>query len=72
MRVLFINTVYGRGSTGRIVADLGKMLEENGHEYKVAYGRGDNCIDPHCYRIGTNVGVYTHAALSRMTDKAGQ
>lgn len=71
MRVLFINTVYGRGSTGRIVADLGKMLEENGHEFKVAYGRGDNGSDPHCYRIGNNLDMYIHAGLSRITDRAG-
>lgn len=71
MRVLFINTVYGRGSTGRIVADLGKMLEENGHEFKAAYGRGDNSNDPHCYRIGNNLDMYIHAGLSRITDRAG-
>lgn len=71
MRVLFINTVYGRGSTGRIVADLGKMLEENGHEFKVAYGRGDNSSDQHCYRIGNNLDMYIHAGLSRITDRAG-
>lgn len=71
MKVLFINTVYGKGSTGRIIADLGRMLEENGHEYKVAYGRGDNSNDPHCYRIGNNLGVYIHAGLSRITDRSG-
>lgn len=71
MRVLFINTVYGRGSTGRIVADLGKMLEDNGHEFKVAYGRGDNRSDPHCYRIGNNLDMYFHAGISRISDRAG-
>lgn len=71
MRVLFINTVFGRGSTGRIVADLGKMLEANGHEFKVAYGRGDSNPDAHCYRIGNKLGVYIHAGLSRFTDRAG-
>ena len=71
MKVLFINTVYGQGSTGRIVADLGKMLEENGHEFKVAYGRGDHSADPHCYRVGTDLDMYIHAGLSRITDRAG-
>lgn len=71
MRVLFINTVYGRGSTGRIVSDLGKMLEENGHEFKVAYGRGDTGVDPHCYRVGNDLDMYIHAGLSRITDRAG-
>ena len=71
MRVLFINTVYGRGSTGKIVADLGKMIEENAGEFKVAYGRGDNSADPHCYRIGNDPDMYIHAGLSRITDRAG-
>lgn len=71
MKVLFINTCYLTGSTGRIVADLGTMLEDNGHEFKVAYGRGDNSADPHCYRIGNDVDMYIHAGLSRITDRAG-
>ena len=71
MKVLFINTVYGRGSTGRIVADLGKMLEENGHEFKVAYGRGNHKEDLHCYRIGNDLDMYIHAGLSRITDRTG-
>ena len=71
MKVLFINTVYGLGSTGRIVADLGKMLEENGHEFKVAYGRGDHRNDPHCYKVGSDLDVYIHAGLSRITDRTG-
>ena len=71
MKVLLINTVYGRGSTGRIVADLGKLLEEQGHSYMVAYGRGDHHDDPHCYRIGNDGDRYLHAGLSRITDRAG-
>ncbi len=71
MKVLFINTVYDRGSTGRIVADLGQMLEEHGHEFMVAYGRGDNRNDQHCYRIGSDFDMYLHAALARITDRAG-
>ena len=71
MRVLFINTVYGRGSTGRIIADLGYMLESKGHEFKVAYGRGQNNSDLHCYKITNNADTYLHAALARITDKSG-
>ena len=71
MKVLFINTVYGQGSTGRIVADLGQMLEDHGHEFKVAYGRGRHASDPHCYRIGNDLDLYFHAAMARFTDRAG-
>ncbi len=71
MKVLFINTVYEHGSTGRIVADLGKTLEEHGHEFKVAYGRGEKRHDFHCYRVGSDYDMYIHAGLSRITDKSG-
>lgn len=39
MRVLFINSVCGIHSTGRICADLSRELEAQGHECKIAYGR---------------------------------
>ena len=71
MKVLFINSVYGRGSTGRIVAELGKVVEENGGKYKVAYGRGKKINDEHCYYMGNKFNVYMHTLLSRLTDKTG-
>ena len=42
MKVLFINTVYVKGSTGTIIRDTVNYLETNGHEYIVAVGRGDD------------------------------
>ena len=71
MKVLFINTVYGKGSTGRIVKEIGQAVEAAGGSYMVAYGRGDDVDTAHGYRIGGTISVYTHALLSRMTDKAG-
>lgn len=71
MRILFINTVFRRGSTGKIVKQLGDEIEAVGGEYMVAYGRGD-IIDPkHSYYIGTKLDRYVHAAVSRITDRAG-
>ena len=70
MKVLFINTVYAKGSTGTIIRDTGKYLEANGHEYKVAVGRGDDS-DEHVYRIGNDVDMHLHALCSRITDRAG-
>lgn len=70
MKVLFINTVYAKGSTGTIIRDTGKYLEANGHEYKVAVGRGDDS-DEHVYRIGNYVDMHLHALCSRITDRAG-
>lgn len=40
MRILFINTTYEIGSTGRIVADLGRMIESQGDEAFYAFGLG--------------------------------
>ena len=70
MKVLFINTVYAKGSTGTIIRNTGKYLEANGHEYKVAVGRGDDS-DEHVYRIGNDVDMHLHALCSRITDRAG-
>lgn len=71
MKILFINTVYGTGSTGRIVARQYKKMETEGHECMVAYGRGTVPDNVNSYRIGTDMSVYAHAFLTRVTDKTG-
>ena len=71
MRVLFINSVFGTGSTGRIVKQLGDAVELNGGEYKVAYGRGKTEDKEHTYFIGSKIDRYIHVGLSRITDRAG-
>lgn len=71
MKVLFINTVYGRGSTGRIVRQLGQAVEKAGGQFVAAYGRGDTSDPEHSYRIGGKLHTYGHALLSRITDRAG-
>lgn len=40
MKVMQINCVYGKGSTGKIVMDLHNVLVEQGIESVVCYGRG--------------------------------
>lgn len=71
MKVLFINTVYRRGSIGRIMHDIGSVLEEQGHSYMVAYGRGQKTEDSHGWFIGGKYTAHIHALLSRFTDKGG-
>ena len=71
MKVLFINTVMGRGSTGKIVAQIGDRVEAVGGSYVVAYGRGGKNNDPHALRVGNSLDQYLHAGLSRITDRAG-
>ena len=40
MRILQINTVYKVGSTGKIVYEIHKQLQQSGYESYVIYGRG--------------------------------
>ena len=41
MKYLFVNSVCGIRSTGRICTDLAQQLEKQGHICKIAYGRVD-------------------------------
>ena len=73
MKVLQINSVCGIRSTGRICTDLAEVLEQNGHECKIAYGRE---IVPEKYqkyavRIGNGFDVKIHALQSRIFDNMG-
>ncbi|WP_372590338.1 glycosyltransferase [Fervidobacterium pennivorans subsp. carthaginiensis] len=71
MRVLQINSVCGVGSTGRIVADIHKSLKEKGYESYIAYGRGETRNCDSAIRIGSDLDVYGHVALTRIFDKHG-
>lgn len=71
MKVLQINSVCGVGSTGRIATDLYKVLEGQGHECVIAYGRGTAPQGIKTIRIGTNLDNYIHVAKTRLLDKHG-
>ena len=73
MRVLFINSVCGIGSTGRICTDLAKKLESEGHEVKIAYGRGEapEQFREYAVRIGTEFSWKLHALQTRLFDTNG-
>jgi len=71
MKVLQINSVCGVGSTGRIATDLYKVLEEHGHECVIAYGRENAPEGIKTIRIGSDLFVNIHGALSRITGKHG-
>lgn len=68
-----INVVCGIRSTGRICTDIALSLEKQGHEVKIAYGRG---IIPEIYRkyavrIGSDLDVKIHGIKSRLFDDCG-
>ena len=74
MKIVFINSVCGIGSTGRICAELSKKFEAEGHECKIAYGRVDTVPEEYkkyAVRIGSDLGVKLHALCSRVFDNHG-
>ena len=73
MKILIINSVCGIGSTGRISTDLAEILEKEGHECKVAYGRGfvpENCRK-YAVRIGNDLNIKIDGLKTRLFDNAG-
>ena len=62
MRVLQINTVFGKGSTGTIVKEIEYLLERSGHESYIAFARGDS-DNSHHYHIGNEIDHKIHSFL---------
>ena len=74
MRILFINSVCGIGSTGRICTDLAQQLEAEGNEVKIAYGRKGTVpeqFQKYAVRIGTDLDCKMHAIQTRLFDTHG-
>ncbi len=73
MKILMINSVCGIRSTGRICTDIAGILDNNGHECKIAYGR-HNCpqgYEKYAVRIGNETDVKYHALKTRLFDGMG-
>lgn len=70
-RVLFINSIVGTGSTGRLISGLSDMLSKKKVESLVCYGRGRGDDAVPTFRIGKDAEVYLHGAISRITDRHG-
>lgn len=74
MKVLFINSVCGIGSTGRICTDLAQQFEKEGHTVKIAYGRSNYVpeqFQKYAVRIGTDWDAKLHALQTRLFDTHG-
>ncbi len=74
MRVLFINSFCGTGSTGRICCELADKLSAEGYECKIAYGRSNVVPEKwkhYGVRIGNALGVRCHALSTRIFDNTG-
>lgn len=72
MKYLFINSVAGYGSTGRIAAETCRELMKEGHRCVLAFARmRDGCEDIETLRIGKPLDVKLHALQSRLLDNSG-
>ena len=72
MKYLFINSVAGFGSTGRIAAEKCRELMKEGHECVLAFGRDKaNCDDIPTVFIGRPLDVKLHAVRNRLLDDHG-
>ena len=72
MKYLFINSVAGYGSTGRITAETCRQLRQEGHTCVLAYGRiREGFEDVPTVRIGNDLDCRLHALESRIFDNSG-
>ena len=55
MKILQVNCVYKKGSTGKIVEDIHNVLIDNGIESVVCYGRGKKLMMRMCIRHQPNL-----------------
>lgn len=71
MRVLLIDVNCKYSSTGKIVYDLYTGLNKSGHTAAVCYGRGPLISEPNIYKFSSDIEVYAHAFLTRLTGLTG-
>lgn len=71
MKILQVNTVCKSGSVGRIALDLYSIIEANGDECVIAYGRGAAPEGIRTIHVNTRMDFYSHAAYSLLTGAHG-
>ncbi|MBC5581180.1 glycosyltransferase [Anaerofilum sp. BX8] len=71
MKILLIDVNYKFSSTGKIVYNLYKSINESGDIAGVCYGRGPKSDDVNVFRFSPPWEVYLHAALTRLTGFTG-
>ena len=67
MKVLQVNNVYKKGSTGKITYDIHSELLKQGIESVVCYGRGEKISEPHVYKTCGEVYSKINHLLSEFT-----
>lgn len=67
MKILQVNCVYNNGSTGKIVYDIHKGIQENGMESIVCYGRGRRVNEPNVHKTSSEILAKFNALRARIT-----
>lgn len=70
-KILLVNTVYGRGSVGRILGDLYRCGETSGYETYAAFSRTDVPEGMRGVRIGNVGDLAGHVAMDLLADRGG-
>jgi putative colanic acid biosynthesis glycosyltransferase len=68
MKIVQINSVSGKGSTGRITEDISKMSWENGIENHIFYGVGNSDYE-YSIKVGDEWNVKSHIIKTRLLGK---
>ena len=71
MKIFQINTTLNWGSTGRIAEEIGILLQNQGNDSYIAYGRYNNPSQSMDICIGGKLDFYFHALQTRLFDKHG-
>lgn len=71
MKIIQINTICGKGSTGRITRDIADWLNQNGHECLIAFGRDQSINCSYSFKFSNKIDNIIHAFRNRLTDKHG-
>lgn len=69
MKVIQINCVYPRGSTGQITRAIHRHLQRQGIESRVIYGRGPKCKEAGVRKLFPEWYAKANALYSRLTGK---
>ena len=67
MKILQVNCVYGKGSTGKIMRDNHMELLDRGYESVICYGRGAKTTDPYVYKTCSEAYSKLNNLLTRFT-----
>ena len=67
MRILQINNVYDRLSTGKIVADLHREYTARGIESYVSYARGPKVVQPHVQKFNGEFDAHVNKVRAYLT-----